>query len=100
MKKARIKAKNKKGITKVKAIFKHVMIGEDVAKKKGIKADYMTNIIAKYNGEVVYDASIGIMLSVNPYVKFSFKGGAKGDKIEITAIDNSGASKVSKGKIK
>ena len=100
MKKARIKAKNKGGVTKVKAIFKHVMIGDDVAKKKGIKSDYMTNIVAKYKGDVIYDASIGIFLSVNPYVKFSFKGGAKGDKVEIIATDNSGNTKASLGKIK
>jgi sulfur-oxidizing protein SoxZ len=100
LKKARVKAKNKNGITKVKAIFTHPMISEDSAKKKGVKANYMTNIIVKHKGDTVYDASIGIMLSVNPYVKFNFSGGAKGDKLEITAIDNTGASKVSKGKIK
>jgi len=100
LKKAKIKAKFKKGITKVKAVFKHVMIGEDVAKTKGVKPNYMTHITAKVNGEVVYDASVGVMLSVNPYIKFRFKGGAKGEIIELVATDNNGNTQVSTKKIK
>ena len=100
MEKAKIKAKSKNGITKVKAMFKHPMISEDIAKRRGVKPNYITNIIVKHNGYTVFDGSVGMMLSISPYVKFAFVGGDKGDELELTAIDNSGVVEISKGIIK
>ena len=96
----RIKAKVKHGITTVKAMAKHPMLSYDEAKKKHKKANFITYMKAEHNGEIVYEVSTSQFLSKNPYIKFKFKGGAKGDKVIITWTDLSGKTKVSKGKIK
>jgi len=90
----RIKAKVKHGITTVKAMAKHPMLSYDEAKKKHKKANFITYMKA------VYEVSTSQFLSKNPYIKFKFKGGAKGEKVIITWTDLSGKTKVSKGKIK
>jgi sulfur-oxidizing protein SoxZ len=33
---------------------------------------------------------VGHAIAKNPFLSFKFKGGAKGDKIEITWVDNRG----------
>jgi len=96
----RIKAKVKHGITTVKAMAKHPMLSYDEAKKKHKKANFITYMKAEHNGEIVYEVSTSQFLSKNPYIKFKFKGGAKGEKVIITWTDLSGKTKVSKGKIK
>jgi sulfur-oxidizing protein SoxZ len=96
----KVKAKNKNGITKVKAMAKHDMITYDQAKKKGVKANFITHWEAKVNGKVVYEISTSQFLSKNPIIKFQFKGGNKGDKIEMTWIDKLGNTKTKKTKIK
>lgn len=96
-----IKAKSKNGMTKVKAVFQHVMINEFIANQENLKeTDYITNIVARHDEDIVYDASSSGMISVNPYLSFYFKGGKKGDTIEITVTDNSGGTKLHTVKIK
>jgi sulfur-oxidizing protein SoxZ len=102
----RIKAKAKKGIVEVKAMTKHPMMSyleaTNASKKKGkkINANFITNITAKCNGEIVYEASTSQFLSKDPYFKFAFKGAKKGDKVEISWVDLSGKSETDSGKIK
>jgi sulfur-oxidizing protein SoxZ len=96
----RIKAKTKNGITTVKAMAKHPMLTYKQAKKKGKEANFITHIKAEHSGDVVYEVSTSQFLSKNPYVKFRFKGGAKGDKLIMTWVDLSGKSKISSSKIK
>ncbi|MGE6155701.1 thiosulfate oxidation carrier complex protein SoxZ [Klebsiella pneumoniae] len=38
-------------------------------------------------------------MSKDPYVKFSFRGAAKGDEIKISWVDNRGASDTTTAKI-
>lgn len=83
----KIKAKLKKGIVYVKVMAKHDMLTYDQAKKKGVKANFITHISATCNGKVVYDASTSQFWSKNPQFKFAFKGAEKGDKVEITWTD-------------
>ncbi len=102
----RIKAKEKKGITEVKAMTKHPMMSyleaENATKKKGKKVDanFITNITAKCNGKLVYEASVSQFLSKDPYFKFSFKGAKKGDMVEISWVDLSGKTETDTDKIK
>ncbi len=100
MKKIRIKAKEKNGVVTVKAMIKHPMLSYIQAKKKNKKANFITYIVAKANGEIVYEVSTSQFLSKNPYIKFQFKGAKKGDKIEITAKDLSGDAITTKAKIR
>ena len=96
----RIKAKVKKGITIVKFMAKHIMLSRAEAIKKKRKANYITSIIATLNDKIVFEASTSQSLSKNPYLKFKFKDGNKGDIIIITWKDLQGNSKTGKAKLK
>lgn len=96
----KIKAKLKKDVVQVKVMAKHDMLTYDQAKKKGVDANFITHITAKANGKVVYDVSTSQFWSKNPQFKFSFKGAAKGDKIEITWTDLKGNTVTEDKKIK
>jgi sulfur-oxidizing protein SoxZ len=47
----------------------------------------------------VFLADWGPAVSKDPYVKFSFKGGKKGDEIKVGWIDNKGATDATSAKI-
>ncbi len=98
------KAKLKNGAVSTKAMIKNPMMTYDQAKKKtGSRdgADFITHLSATLNGETVFDMSTSQFLSKNPIFKFEFKGiGAKGDKIELLAINNKGKTYKGKAKIK
>ena len=96
----RIKAKEKKGITTVKVMAKHPMMSYDEAKKKKKVANFIINMDAKVETEVVYEVSTSQFLSKNPYMKFKFKGNNKGKKVTITWSDLLGKSKTGSKKIK
>ncbi len=96
----RIKAKSKAGKTTVKALLKHPMMSFVQAKKAGKEANFITYITAKVGDMTVLEVSTSQNLSKNPYLKFAFKGDAKGKEVEITWIDFSGKSKTGKAKIK
>ena len=98
-KKMKIKAKEKNGVVKVKAMFTSLMADKEEAIKKGIKASYIKYIVAKVNDVVVYEVSMSGFMSENPLVKFKFNG-KKGDKINFTTIDNEGKEQTGKKKIK
>ena len=44
----------------------------------------------KQNGKTVIEAEISQAVSRNPVFSFRLKGGAKGDKIEVSWLDNKG----------
>lgn len=98
--KSRIKAKLKKGVVTVKAMAKHAMMSYDEAKRAKKTANFITYMVAKVNGNIVFEASTSQFLSKNPYLKFSFTGANKGDTLELTWNDLSGATQTSTGKIK
>ena len=91
----KIRAKTKAGITTVKALMSHTMeTGLRKNKKTGkkIPAHHITEVIAEHNGNVVMTANWGSAISKNPYLSFKFKGGASGDKVKISWLDNMGKS--------
>jgi len=100
MGKMKIKAKEKGGVVKVKAMFKSLMADKEEAEKKKIKAEYITQIVAKHNDKIVFEVSTSGFMAENPLFKFQFKGGKKGEKLEITTTDNHGKTKTGSKKIK
>lgn len=98
--KMRIKAKSKKGVTSVKAMIKHEQLSYQEAERAKKKANFITHLTAKVGGETVFEMSGSQFLSKDPYLKFSFNGEYKGEKLEISATDLLGGSKTSKAKIK
>ena len=100
MAKMKIKAKEKKGVVKVKAMFTSLMADTEQAIKTGVETEYIKYIVAKVNDKVVYEVTTSGFLAENPLFKFKFKGAKKGDKIVFTTVDNEGKSQTGKKKIK
>lgn len=98
----KIKAKVKGDTLKCKVQAKHAMMTYNIAKKKGVDANFITHIIAKVGDRVVYEASTSQFLSKNPIFKFEAKseGLKKGDKLEMTWTDLSGKTVTEDKKIK
>ena len=100
MAKMKIKAKEKNGVVKVKAMFKSLMADKEEAEKKKIEAEFITHILGKANGKVVFEATTSGFMAENPLMKFSFTGAKKGDELEFVLTDNHGKTKTGKKKIK
>jgi len=98
-KKIKIKAKEKGGVVKVKAMFTSLMADKEESIKKGITPEYINHIIFTVGGKMVYEISMGGFMSENPLLKFGFKG-KKGDTLEVIATDNNGKTQTGKKKIK
>ncbi|MDC0933480.1 thiosulfate oxidation carrier complex protein SoxZ [Arcobacteraceae bacterium] len=98
--KSRIKAKEKKGITTAKVMAKHAMLSYDEAKRAKKEVNFITSMIAKVDGKIVYEASTSQFLSKNPFVQFKFKGANKGKELEFTWTDLKGDTRTDKKKIK
>ena len=98
----RTKAKTKNGSTSVKIMAKHVMETGNRKDKKGnkIPAQYIQSMAVDHNGKRVMEAYMGTPVSKNPYLAFTFEGGAKGDQLAITWTENTGKSAVENAKIK
>lgn len=103
-KKTRIKAKLKKGVVTVKALANHEMLSHQEAERAKKEPNWITYIVAKVNGNIVYEVSTSQFLSKNPYFKFKFNadavGAKKKDKLEFTWVDLKGDTNTSTGKIK
>ncbi|MBH44419.1 MAG: thiosulfate oxidation carrier complex protein SoxZ [Gammaproteobacteria bacterium] len=88
----KIRAKESKGIVTVKALIKHPMeTGKRKNKKTGelIPPHYIQEVIGQANGKEVIKVYWGPAVSKNPYLTFKYKG-EKGDKVELTWVDNKG----------
>ena len=96
----KIKAKEKNGVVKVKAMFKSLMADKEEAEKKKVEVEYIAHILGKANGKVVFEATTSGFMAENPLVKFSFTGAKKGDELEFILTDNHGKIKTGKKKIK
>jgi len=99
-KKMKIKAKEKDGVVKVKAMFTSLMADKEEAEKKKIDVEYIAHVIAKVNDKVVYEATTSGFMAENPLMKFSFTGAKKGDELEFTITDHTGKTSTGKKKIK
>jgi sulfur-oxidizing protein SoxZ len=51
---------------------------------------HIQNVTVKVNGKTAVEGQISQAVSRNPVFSFRLKGGAKGDKIEVSWIDNKG----------
>ena len=91
----KLKAKAGNGETAVKALIKHPMeTGRRKDKESGetIPIHYIQAITSTYQGEPVLTADCGPTISLNPFLSFSFTGGAPGEEIEMSWTDNTGDS--------
>ena len=76
--------------TEVKVLMSHEMETGQRKDAQGavIPAWFIQKVTVSHNDNVVLSAQWGPAVSKNPFVSFRFKGGAKGDKVKITWVDN------------
>jgi sulfur-oxidizing protein SoxZ len=86
----------------VKALMQHPMSVTTKDKKTGkeIPAHFIQEVTCEHNGAVVMTAAWSAGVSKNPYLSFKFTGGAKGDTIKISWVDNTGASESGESKVR
>ncbi len=91
----RIRAAAKDGVTEVRVLMSHPMETGQRKDSSGnpIPAHHITELTAKHNDKVVLSAQFGPSVSTNPYLAFKFQGGAKGDKVVVSWVDNKGESR-------
>jgi sulfur-oxidizing protein SoxZ len=51
---------------------------------------FIQNVTVKVNGKTVVEGQVSQAVSRNPVFSFRIKGGAKGDRIEVSWLDNKG----------
>ncbi|MCB1912009.1 MAG: thiosulfate oxidation carrier complex protein SoxZ [Zoogloeaceae bacterium] len=91
----RIRAAASDGVTEVKVLMNHEMETGQRKDSSGnlIPAHFITELNAKHGDKVVLQAEFGPSVSKNPFLSFKFKGGAKGEKVVISWVDNKGDSR-------
>jgi sulfur-oxidizing protein SoxZ len=97
----RVRATANGDITEVQALIQHPMDSGFVKDAKGetIPPHFIQRLTFEYDGKPVFIADWGPAVSKDPYVKFSFKGGKKGDELKIGWLDNKGATDATSAKI-
>ena len=60
------------------------------AQGKLVPAWFIQNVTAVHNGRTVLSAQWGPAVAKNPFLSFKFKGANKGDKVQVTWVDNKG----------
>ena len=88
----RIRATAQDGVTEVRVLMPHVMetgLRKDAAGAP-IPAHFITELSVRHNDRVVLDAQFGPAVSANPYLAFRFAGGARGDRLSVSWVDNRG----------
>jgi sulfur-oxidizing protein SoxZ len=60
------------------------------AEGKVVPLHFIQNVTVKLNGRTVIEGQVSQAISRNPVFSFRLKGGAKGDRIEVSWLDNKG----------
>jgi sulfur-oxidizing protein SoxZ len=90
----RVRATASGDTTEVQSLIRHPMDSGFVKDRSGklIPAHHIEVVEFEYGGKTVFTALWGPAVSKDPYVKFSFKGGKKGDDLKVSWVDNKGTS--------
>jgi sulfur-oxidizing protein SoxZ len=82
------------GFTEIRVLMTHPMeTGQRKdADGKIVPMHFIQNLAVKVNGKTVIDSQISQAVSRNPVFTFRLKGGAKGDRIQVSWLDNRGES--------
>jgi len=89
----KIRAKNKNGLTTVKALINHPMetgLRKNKKTSKMIPAHFIQQVACTHNGKTVLNADWGTAISKNPYLSFKLNNANKGDEIVLSWHDNLG----------
>jgi sulfur-oxidizing protein SoxZ len=88
----KMRATSQGGVTEIRVLMAHPMeTGQRKdASGKLVPMHFIQNVTVKLNGKTVVEGQISQAVSRNPVFSFRVKGGAKGDKVEVSWIDNQG----------
>ena len=80
------------GFTDVRVLMTHPMETGQRKDSDGkiIPLHFIQTVTVKVNGKTVVEGQVSQAVSRNPVFSFRLKGGAKGDKIEVSWLDNKG----------
>ena len=97
----RVRATNNGDTTEVQALIQHPMDSGFIKDAKGeiIPAHFIQQLTLRVQRQDRIPGRLGPAVSKDPYVKFAFKGGAKGDELKVSWVDNKGASDSTTAKI-
>ena len=86
------------GFTDVRVLMTHPMETGQRKDNDGklVPMHFIQNVTVKVNGKTVLEGQISQAISRNPVFSFRVKGGAKGDKIEVSWLDNHGETNKTK----
>jgi len=81
--------------TDVRVLMRHDMETGQRKNADGdvVPAHYIQNVTVRHEARVVLLAQWGPAVSKNPYLGFKFRGGAPGERVEVTWVDNKGDSR-------
>ena len=87
--------------TDVQSLIQHPMDSGFVKDAKGelVPPHYIETVTFEHGGKTVFTAFWGPAVSKDPYLKFKFAGGKKGDELKVTWTDNQGKTDSSVAKI-
>jgi sulfur-oxidizing protein SoxZ len=82
------------GLTTVRVLIRHDMETGFRKKKDGtiVPAHFITNVDVRHGENLVLSAEWGGGVSKNPSLFCYFRGGAAGDSVEVSWVDNHGES--------
>jgi sulfur-oxidizing protein SoxZ len=97
----RVRATSSGDTTEVQALIQHPMDSGFVKNAKGelVPPHFIQEVTFEYGGKSVFVADWGPAVSKDPYLKFAFKGGKKGDELKISWTDNKGGTDQTTAKI-
>ena len=84
------------GYTDVRVLMSHPMATEQQTKGN---PHFIQTVTVKVNGKTAIEGQISQAVSRNPVFTFRLKGGAKGDKIEVSWLDNKGETNKTEGAV-
>lgn len=97
----KIRAAVKEGVTEVKILMQHDM--ETGLRKDAdgvlVPAWFINEVKVQHQDRIVLEAQFGQSVSKNPYLLFRFKGGAAGEKITVSWVDNKGDTRADEATI-
>ncbi|HZQ72391.1 MAG TPA: thiosulfate oxidation carrier complex protein SoxZ [Burkholderiales bacterium] len=82
------------GVTDIRVLMTHPMETGQRKDQDGklVPMHFIQNVTVKLNGKTVVESQISQGVSRNPVFSFRVKGGARGDKVEVSWVDNQGES--------
>ena len=91
----KVKARLDGDVAEVRSLIRHPMdtgLRKDPETGELIPRHHITQLRFTNNGKTVLVANLSTAVSRNPYFAFSFAGAKTGDRLEVSWVDNLGAT--------